>query len=376
MSVLLLTGKPGGGKSYESVAFQIYPALQQGRHVVTNLPLNIPEFVDRLGNDIKSLITIVEPNHRNNRKPFSIVDDFLDYCTEQYKVDIDGNLVAPLFVVDECHVPLYKRGVTRNIDLISIEEWFAEHRHYGVDVVLITQHYRKLNTNIADLCEQMVVLQKNTAFGSKGTYVRKVYDSVGKRSSVLDTKIRRYKPEYYPLYSSHTKSVNPVIEKGTSDKSLIWLSPQFYSIYFIAFLLILLIFFWDTGEEKPIANDQQSMVVESAVVAPSVSVVEQAPVPNNHPFIDYQMRFVGSYRIGSKSGFKISIYSKTGEYLSTLDSSKLSNLGYTITNYILPCFLTLEHGGSEMLISCASVSGGGAVAGGGAESEGTISSFF
>ncbi|WP_250637543.1 zonular occludens toxin domain-containing protein [Pseudomonas sp. TCU-HL1] len=35
-----MLGQPGGGKSYESVAFHVIPAVvEQGRRVITNLPL-------------------------------------------------------------------------------------------------------------------------------------------------------------------------------------------------------------------------------------------------------------------------------------------------------------------------------------------------
>ncbi|MGB6097665.1 MAG: zonular occludens toxin domain-containing protein [Comamonas thiooxydans] len=36
-----LEGIPGSGKSYEAVAYHVLPALQAGRKVITNLPLNI-----------------------------------------------------------------------------------------------------------------------------------------------------------------------------------------------------------------------------------------------------------------------------------------------------------------------------------------------
>jgi len=40
-----IVGRPGGGKSYEAVAFQVIPALKSGRKVITNLPLQIEHFV-------------------------------------------------------------------------------------------------------------------------------------------------------------------------------------------------------------------------------------------------------------------------------------------------------------------------------------------
>lgn len=40
----LLLGAPGGGKSYEAVAYHVLPAVQSGRKVITNLPLYVDVF--------------------------------------------------------------------------------------------------------------------------------------------------------------------------------------------------------------------------------------------------------------------------------------------------------------------------------------------
>ncbi|MER0370175.1 zonular occludens toxin domain-containing protein, partial [Vibrio vulnificus] len=56
----LIVGRPGGGKSYEAVVFHIIPAIQNGRKVVTNLPLNIDHFVKVFGEDARSLIRTID----------------------------------------------------------------------------------------------------------------------------------------------------------------------------------------------------------------------------------------------------------------------------------------------------------------------------
>ena len=61
MSIHALTGKPGAGKSYHGVQ-RVYDALEQGRAVVTNLPLNedYPEFKQAL--EEGHLIIKAKPN--------------------------------------------------------------------------------------------------------------------------------------------------------------------------------------------------------------------------------------------------------------------------------------------------------------------------
>ncbi|MFN1568607.1 zonular occludens toxin domain-containing protein, partial [Vibrio harveyi] len=53
MAISLLKGKPRSGKSYEAVRYHILPAIQEGRKVVTNIPLNIDEFVKICGSQVK-----------------------------------------------------------------------------------------------------------------------------------------------------------------------------------------------------------------------------------------------------------------------------------------------------------------------------------
>ena len=72
MAVNLLLGSPGSGKSYEAVAFHVLPSLQAGRKVITNLPLNVDEFLKFDKNIDISLLTIIEPTKEIPR-PFSSI---------------------------------------------------------------------------------------------------------------------------------------------------------------------------------------------------------------------------------------------------------------------------------------------------------------
>jgi zona occludens toxin len=53
----LLLGAPGGGKSYEATVYHIIPALEKGRKVITNLPLNLEE-LEKIIPGCSSLIEI------------------------------------------------------------------------------------------------------------------------------------------------------------------------------------------------------------------------------------------------------------------------------------------------------------------------------
>lgn len=52
MAISLVTGRPGAGKSYEAVAFNAMPALETGRRLTINIPLDLPVISTVLGRTI------------------------------------------------------------------------------------------------------------------------------------------------------------------------------------------------------------------------------------------------------------------------------------------------------------------------------------
>jgi len=208
--IYAISGRPGGGKSYESVAFHVIPALKAGRKVVTNLTLNLSHFVKIFGDDVKDLIVIVDgemTNYGSMERPFSKVEHYQDeWRNEQGQ--------GPLYVVDEAHLSLGRQ--TNN----SILEWYSLHRHYGVDVVLMTQNLRKLNRDIKDMVEVTYQCTKATALGSQNNYVRKVRD--GASGDVVNTSIRKYESAYFKFYQSHSKSNKAVTEAAAQDIIPFW----------------------------------------------------------------------------------------------------------------------------------------------------------
>ncbi len=59
----LQVGSPGSGKSYEATVYQILPALQSGRKVITNLPINI-HVLRAISPEYASLLEIRNENRR------------------------------------------------------------------------------------------------------------------------------------------------------------------------------------------------------------------------------------------------------------------------------------------------------------------------
>lgn len=242
----LIKGVPGSGKSYEAVIHHIYPALQMGRFVVTNLPLNIDKFrlLDEyytftyddgrtVKTNIADLIIIVEPTPANNNIPFSVVDDFRQY---EHLINPEGHGVY--YCVDECHKALPAQSMTSRAEanvrrLHELDKWFSEHRHLGADFMLITQHPAKCYQPVITLVQVVYSVRKLSTISKFLTarYSLVVYDGYPEGEKIGGVRIRPYKKEYFALYNSHTKSTalgRKVVELNNFDRPRIWHSFSFW----------------------------------------------------------------------------------------------------------------------------------------------------
>lgn len=289
-----IEGIPGSGKSYEAVAFHILPALQAGRLVITNLPINVAMFaaIDPGYADLIQIRTRSQPilgtwdatrlDENGNGEAFQLFPPGHDF-TKRIEIKTKGKafeLVSegrtylpptvqapfsqvwdyystwkhpqtgqgPLFIVDECHVPIPR--ITADD---QVREWFSLHRHFNADVLLMSQRFRKIHPDISELCAILVRCRKADILGRADSYIRKVH--AGYPGSVISVEERKYKPEIFPLYKSHTQG-NSVAESGASDVKP--LTVQFKRFTWAVWLLavpFVLWAFWPKSKPEPKAHD-------------------------------------------------------------------------------------------------------------------------
>lgn len=187
--IILITGTPGSGKSYEAVAHHILPALNSGRKVITNLPFRLDYYMKINPSFDKNLFECKLPTPENLR-PFSKPEDFADEWKNK-----EG--VGPLYLIDEAHM-CYPRGDKDK----PIFEYFTMHRHTGADIVLVTQQLNQLRREISGLIELSYVLKKNTVLGSSKSYRKQIRD--GTKGSIISTSVPSYNPMIFKLYQSYT----------------------------------------------------------------------------------------------------------------------------------------------------------------------------
>lgn len=366
-----LLGAPGGGKSYEAVVYHIIPALQKGRKVITNLPLDLEQigliesaWLNQI--EIRTKTLAVRPEEQEvvvsgflaaragvlpaaekswNNYPFSHVEDYGD----PWRHPDNGS--GPLYVIDECHIALPRLGTPR-----VVEEWYSLHRHESADVLLITQSHGKVNKAICDLTQIVYRVRKNVAFGSSGTYVRKVQD--GLRGDVVNTNIRKYESRFFKLYRSHTRGGGS--ELAANDIVPFWKRwPVIGAAIFLSAAVVmgfmgLLNPFKKPPEKqeavKPAAPQKTLAEQGVAPIAPGHKQDELPQTSRTTPLDGLNLHQVGMTKYNGKTVvyFKVS---QGGVVIFTTDSRQLEDLGY-FTQPMADCFSKVAGNDQVRLVRC------------------------
>lgn len=218
MAIEAYVGLPGHGKSYGVVEHVIIPSIMEGRHVVTNIPLEREDLLADFG-QVGSEITQL-PEDWFER------DDMSEF--------IPHGSVA---VLDE----LWRRwpsGLKANAALLTDKALLAEHRHRVDDkgrsmrIVLVTQDLSQLASWVRILVEQTYKMTKLTAIGSSKKYRVDIYLGAPTGQNIPKSKLIRqtfgqYKKSVYKYYSSATQSATGTVgdESKADKRGNIWRSP-------------------------------------------------------------------------------------------------------------------------------------------------------
>lgn len=337
----LLIGPSGGGKSFEAVVYHIIPAIEKGRQVITNLPLNVEHFRLVYGDDKANLIKLIHPT-ASNPIPFKTINDFCD----TWRMSGD-NPIGSLYVIDECHKPFRLGEVNKEVD-----EWFAEHRHELADVLLLTQSYGKIWKSIRDNVQVVYRVRKNVAIGAPKSYVKKVQDGI--RGEILNTSIRFYDEKYYPFYNSHTRSDTSAKESTANDIVPIWRNWTFLGAAILLPIGIYLLltnpmpFMPDNSKpilQKPVQHSpavsqspqpQQPNAITTTQQQMESKTKEQDKVEANHPYYKLQMHiggYIESEKITEnvKSLFMYNVLlSQNGQVMARITDKDLTKAGYQL----------------------------------------------
>lgn len=347
-------GLPGAGKSYEACVYHIIPALLKGRKVVTNIEgINHQKFSEISG------------------IPVAMVEQFL-ICTwvtteeepdEEKRVErmkqamLDESPEDCLMVFDEInqYFPPGRQKLS--------QEWqklITEHRHRGIDVVLMGQDRRDLHALWRRRIERVIVFLKLTAVGEPNRYRWEMFTSKGTdKYEKASGGTRDYESKYFGLYESITKDTKNV-DVYADTRAVMFTKKHIYSGIaagsLLAFVAIygLLDFFDVVGDDTEAAISQIEAVGEPvAETKPQAVAVEPDPVERppymkpeaeleeSYPF-DYVIDRYENYefRLGGmvwdpditkrRYFMNIEVLDKSNHMWEVFTSSELQGLGWNI----------------------------------------------
>lgn len=204
----LFTGTGGSSKSYHT-ARVIYDYLSKGLNVIASFPINT-DFVskpvrDRKGNIKRYRRKIGDCVYR----PYAdLTPEFLiAYSQVKHKKNSKGQMVEgqTLLVIDECQIMFDPRTI--KLDRAKWILFMCLHRHYGYNIILVTQHSRLIDRQIRQQCEYEVKHRCLNHNGLIGMLLPvKLFTAVWIWNDVrseYSTYILRKK--YYKLYDSYNE---------------------------------------------------------------------------------------------------------------------------------------------------------------------------
>ena len=269
-------GLPGSGKSYEALVSHIIPRLKDGRTVDAYIEgLNYEKIAELCE------ITIEECQER------------LKQITREQVVTINEHVRdKSLVIIDEAQ-NFWPSGRQKLPD--PIIQFVTEHRHRGLDVVLMGQNLNDVHSLWRNRIDKKFVFMKLDAIGQAKRYSWASYKGSlradGQRSRIefekLTGGIKQYDSKYFGSYASTTSEDN---EMGVykDDRTNIFKSAKFK--YGLPITLVLLVgglwFALDTlfnfndkvGVDEAVKSAEQQQVA-TAPTSPGQPAAKPAPPP-------------------------------------------------------------------------------------------------
>jgi zona occludens toxin (predicted ATPase) len=179
----LYEGVPGSGKSYHAVCEKFLPWVRQGRRLYI--------YVDGIYLDRLALFTGIE----------------LETLHQQITIWKDATEVLHAFqhvqpgsavIIDEAQT------VFRSMQKVEagLLRWLETHRHYGVDILLMSQDFRQMSQGVTRLIEATVKFRKLAFVGLAKRYQGKVRGNP-EDNETIRAFVGTYSPSVYAYYSSY-----------------------------------------------------------------------------------------------------------------------------------------------------------------------------
>jgi zona occludens toxin len=235
--IIFHEGLPGSGKSYEAVVNQIIVALKNKRQVFAYIEgLNYEKFSEITGISIEQL-----KGERIEHVSADSID--IEYkgllhqiIKEQVPSIYDYVANDSLVVIDELQ-DFFPVGTRKLTD--GITEFVTQHRHRGIDIVVMGQDNRDCHNLWKRRIDQLIHFLKRDAIGFSNHYTWTSYKSAQGKFIKLRSGKGKYDQKYFGLYASHSSGVEN-LDTYTDDRTNIFKSKAF--TFYLPIFLVLLVF--------------------------------------------------------------------------------------------------------------------------------------
>jgi len=182
----LYEGVPGSGKSYHAICEKFLPWVKQGRRLYIA--------VDGIYLDRLSLFTGIELETLEQQ--ITLWKDSVEILQAFPHVQ-PGSAV----IIDEAQT------VFRSMQKVEpgLLRWLETHRHYGVDILLMSQDFRQMSQGVTRLIEATVKFRKLAFVGLSKKYQGKVRGNP-EDHEVIRAFVGTYSPAVYAYYSSYASA--------------------------------------------------------------------------------------------------------------------------------------------------------------------------
>jgi zona occludens toxin (predicted ATPase) len=182
----LYEGVPGSGKSYHAICEKFLPWVKQGRRLYIA--------VDGIYLDRLSLFTGIDL--QTLEQQITIWKDSVEVLQAFPHVE-PGSAV----IIDEAQT------VFRSMQKVEpgLLRWLETHRHYGVDILLMSQDFRQMSQGVTRLIEATVKFRKLAFVGLSKKYQGKVRGNP-EDNEVIRAFVGTYSPAIYAYYSSYASA--------------------------------------------------------------------------------------------------------------------------------------------------------------------------
>ena len=182
----LYEGVPGSGKSYHAISEKFLPWVKQGRRLYIA--------VDGIYLDRLSLFTGIE---------LSVLEQQITIWKDSVEVLQAFPHVEPgsAVIIDEAQT------VFRSMQKVEpgLLRWLETHRHYGVDILLMSQDFRQMSQGVTRLIEATVKFRKLAFVGLSKKYQGKVRGNPEDHETIRAF-VGTYSPAIYAYYSSYASA--------------------------------------------------------------------------------------------------------------------------------------------------------------------------